>query len=79
LRKGDIVVIDNLALHPTRGVREALEELKVIVPEFSAYSPNLNPIEQAISKPNLMHAFTRYARIYTVKLLMLDDIVRFLS
>jgi transposase len=50
LRRGDIVVMDNVPLHRTRAVREALEKLDVSVPEFPAYSPDLNPIEQAIAK-----------------------------
>lgn len=48
LRRGDIVVMDNVPLHRTRGVREALEELGVTVPDFPAYSPDFNPIEQPI-------------------------------
>ena len=50
LRRGDIVVMDNVPLHRTQAVREALERLGVSVPTFPAYSPDLNPIEQAIAK-----------------------------
>lgn len=50
LKPGDIVVMDNVPLHRTRGVREALERSGVTVPEFPAYSPDLNPIEQPIGK-----------------------------
>src|SRR5512143_2413189 len=50
LRRGDIVVMDNVPLHRTQAVREALEKLGVSVPAFPAYSPDLNPIEQAIAK-----------------------------
>ena len=56
LQRGDIVVMDNVPLHRTRGVREALESLGVAVPEFPAYSPDLNPIEQPIGK---LKAFLR--------------------
>jgi transposase len=56
LKRGDIVVMDNVPLHRTRGVREALETLGVTVPEFPAYSPDLNPIEQPIGK---LKAFLR--------------------
>ena len=45
LRRGDIVVMDNVPLHRTQAVREALEKLGVSVPTFAAYSPDLNPIE----------------------------------
>jgi hypothetical protein len=50
VKRGDIVVMDNVPLHRTCGVREALEGLGVTVPEFPAYSPDLNPIEQPIGK-----------------------------
>jgi transposase len=71
LRPGDIVVIDNVPLHRTRCVREALESFAVQVPEFPAYSPDLNPIEQAISKlkaflrkraPRSLHSLTTEVR-----------------
>ena len=50
LRRGDIVVVGNVPLHRTQTAREALERLGVSVPPFPAYSPDLNPIEQAIAK-----------------------------
>jgi transposase len=50
LQRGDIVVMHNVPLHRTQAVREALEKLGVSVPAFPAYSPDLNPIEQAIAK-----------------------------
>ena len=56
LKRGDIVVMDNVPLHRTRGVSEALEALGVTVPEFPAYSPDFNPIEQPIGK---LKAFLR--------------------
>jgi transposase len=42
--------MDNVPLHRTQAVREALEKLGVSVPRFPADSPDLNPIEQAIAK-----------------------------
>ena len=56
LKRGDIVVMDNVPLHRTRGVRETLQRLGVTVPEYPAYSPDLNPIEQPIGK---LKAFLR--------------------
>ena len=50
------MVMDNVPLHRTRAVREALEAHGVSVPEFPAYSPDLNPIEQPIGK---LKAFLR--------------------
>lgn len=49
-KRGDIVVMDNVPLHETRGVRQALEKLGVSVLEFPAYSPDLNQIEQPVGK-----------------------------
>ena len=48
LKRGDIVVMDNVPLHRTSGVREALEGFGVTVPDFPAYSPDFNPIEMPI-------------------------------
>jgi hypothetical protein len=47
LRRGDIVVMDNLSSHKMKGVTEAVgAEVRYLPP----YSPNLNPIELAFSK-----------------------------
>ena len=50
LRRGDVVVMDNLACHKRAGVRRAIEaagcELRLLPP----YSPDLNPIEKAFAK-----------------------------
>jgi transposase len=48
LRPGDVVVMDNLAVHKVQGVEQARvgAELWYLPP----YSPDLNPIEQAWSK-----------------------------
>ena len=50
LRKGDIVFMDNLRTHKIEGVREAIEAAGATVRYLPAYSPDLNPIEQAFSK-----------------------------
>jgi transposase len=50
LRKGDIVFMDNLRTHKIAGVREAIEAIGAQVRYLPAYSPDLNPIEQAFSK-----------------------------
>jgi transposase len=50
LRRGDIVIMDNVPVHRMTRVREALAMYGVTVPEFPAYSPDLNPIEPAIGK-----------------------------
>ena len=50
LRQGDIVVMDNLASHKVKGVKEAIEQAGATVCYLPAYSPDLNPIEQAFAK-----------------------------
>lgn len=50
LRPGDVVVMDNLACHKRVGVREAIEAAGCRLLFLPAYSPDLNPIEQAFAK-----------------------------
>ncbi len=50
LAPGDVVVMDNLAAHKVAGVRDAIEATGASVMPLPAYSPDLNPIEQAFAK-----------------------------
>ena len=50
LRKGDVVFVDNLPAHKVVGVPEAIEAAGATLRFLPAYSPDLNPIEQAFSK-----------------------------
>jgi transposase len=50
LKPGDIVVCDNLGSHKVDGVREAIKAAGAVLLYLPAYSPDLNPIEQAFSK-----------------------------
>src|SRR2546423_13746978 len=50
LAAGDIVVMDNLASHKVKGVKESIEQAGATVRYLPAYSPDLNPIEQAFAK-----------------------------
>jgi transposase len=50
LRRGDIVVMDNLGAHKVSGVREAIEGRGAKVLYLPPYSPDLSPIEQCWSK-----------------------------
>lgn len=50
LRKGDIVVMDNLPTHKVSGVREAIEAAGASVLYLPPYSPDFNPIEMLWSK-----------------------------
>ena len=50
LRRGDVVVMDNLSAHKVAGVAEAIGATGASVLYLPPYSPDLNPIEQAFSK-----------------------------
>ena len=50
LAPGDIVVMDNLGSHKGRAVRAAIRAAKAKLFFLPAYSPDLNPIEQAFAK-----------------------------
>jgi len=50
LRRGDLVICDNLASHKVKGVAEALAACGATIAYLPAYSPDLNPIEMAFAK-----------------------------
>ena len=50
LKKGAIVVMDNLSCHKVKGVKEAIEEAGASVLYLPPYSPDFNPIEMMWSK-----------------------------
>jgi transposase len=50
LNPGDIVILDNLPSHKRREARHAIEAVGAQLVFLPPYSPDLNPIEQAISK-----------------------------
>ena len=50
LRPGDIVVMDNLAVHKVAGIAERIQACGARVEYLPPYSPDFNPIEQAWSK-----------------------------
>ena len=50
LRRGDVVVMDNVSVHKVLGVREAIEARGATLLYLPPYSPDLNPIEQFFSK-----------------------------
>ena len=54
LGEGDIVIMDNLGSHKVAGVREAIEARGATALYLPAYSPDLNPIEQAFAKLKAM-------------------------
>ncbi len=50
LSPGDIVICDNLSSHKNAAVKELLERHGCELRHLPAYSPDLNPIEQAFAK-----------------------------
>lgn len=50
LRKGDVVILDNLSSHKSPGAAQALQDIGAWFLFLPPYSPDLNPIEMAISK-----------------------------
>jgi transposase len=50
LRRGDVVVMDNLSSHKAAAVRRAIRLAGALLIFLPPYSPDLNPIEQAFSK-----------------------------
>jgi transposase len=50
LRKGQVVIMDNLSAHKGQRVRELIEGRGCELMYLPSYSPDLNPIEEAFSK-----------------------------
>ena len=50
LRRGDMVVMDNLGAHKVSGIREAIEGRGAKLIYLPPYSPDLSPIERCWSK-----------------------------
>ncbi len=50
LKRGQIVLMDNLSVHKSKWVRDLIEERGCKLWLLPSYSPDLNPIEEAFSK-----------------------------
>ena len=50
LRPGDVVVLDNLSVHKSMRAQQAIAARGARLVFLPAYSPDLNPIEQAFAK-----------------------------
>jgi transposase len=50
LRRGDIVIMDNLSSHKVKGALDPIYEKGASVMFLPPYSPDLNPIEMSWSK-----------------------------
>ncbi len=63
LKRGDIVIMDNLPVHKVAGVEQAIEAAGATLLFLPPYSPDLNPIEPAFSK---VKAHLRKAAEHTI-------------
>jgi transposase len=54
LRRGDIVIMDNLSSHKQAEVRELIEAAGATLLFLPPYSPDLNPIEKAFARLKAM-------------------------
>lgn len=50
LKRGDVVVLDNLPAHKVAGIRELVAEHRAQIFYLPPYSPDMNPIEMAFAK-----------------------------
>jgi transposase len=66
LRKGDVVIMDNLGSHKLAGVRQAIEAAGACLMFIPPYSPDLNPIEMAFAK---LKAMLRAKKLRTIEAL----------
>jgi transposase len=63
LRKGDIVVMDNLTAHEASGVREAIEARGATLLYLPPYSPDFNPIKQLLRRASARTVETLWTTI----------------
>ena len=64
LRRGDVVVMDNLNSHKVYGVRESIAAAGATLLYLPPYSPDFDPIEQAFAK---LKALLRKAAARTIE------------
>jgi transposase len=64
LRRGDIVVLDNLSSHKVSGVQKMMESVGVKILYLPPYSPDLKPIENVFSK---LKALVRKLKLRSVE------------
>jgi transposase len=70
LRPGDVVVLDNLAVHKPPEVRRAIERVGASLRFLPPYSPDFNPIEMAFAKLKAFFRATRPRNFDQVNALM---------
>ncbi len=71
LRRGDTVIMDNLPAHKGTEMRRTIEAVGARLHYLPPYSPDFNPIENALSK---LKAFLRKAAARTIG--DLRDVIR---
>jgi transposase len=76
LRPGQVVVMDNLGAHRPKRVRELIEQRGCELLYLPSYSPDLNPIEEALSK--VKHILRKIAA-RTKELLLVEAMGRALA
>lgn len=78
LRRGDVVILDNLAAHQHPAVRAAIEQAGGQVRFLPPYSPDFNPIEMAFTKLKTLFRAARPRTFDDVCTLMATALGRFL-
>ena len=74
LKPGEVVIMDNLGSHRGKAVRRAIREAGAKLLFLPKYSPDLNPIEQALSK--LKHLLRKaQARSYDALLAAIGELL----
>jgi transposase len=70
LKRGDIIILDNLSAHKSQHIRELIESVGAELWYLPAYSPDLNPIEKMWSKVKsilrTLKARTKEALVYAI-------------
>lgn len=64
LRRGDVVIMDNLSSHKRQAIRAAIRAAGARLLFLPAYSPDLNPIEQVFAK---IRALLRKAKARSIE------------
>ena len=50
LKRGDVVVLDNLPAHKVAGIRQIIADQRAQIFYLPPFSPDMNPIEMAFAK-----------------------------
>jgi len=75
LRKGDIVIMDNLAAHLDGRVKPLIESKGASVLYLPAYSPDWNPIELSFSKLKSVLRKEKIRDVPTLQMFLLKSVM----